>query len=92
MASQPAKQGRQPLLVLISDGRATAGTNADPVTEAEEAAAAVKRAKIDAVVIDAEDGPTRLGLARRLADVMGARYHTVPEQSAGSVAAAIRPS
>ena len=91
LAVQPGKQDHRPLLVLVSDGRATAGGD-DPVAAAEEAAAAVKRRNVDAVVIDAEDGPTRLGLARRLADIMGARYLTVPQLSAGALAAAVRPS
>jgi magnesium chelatase subunit D len=83
----------QPLLVLVTDGRATAGPDGvDPVEAAAEAAASVRRAGVGGVVIDAEDGPGRLGLARRLAEAMGARYLTVPELSATSVVDAVRRS
>jgi magnesium chelatase subunit D len=83
LAQHPADR---PLLVLISDGRATAGPDGqDPLVAAKEAAAEVRRRKVPAVVVDAEDGPTRLGLAAELADVMGARYLTLPQLSAASV-------
>ena len=74
----------EPLIVLVTDGRSTAGP--DPM----EAAAAVKRKGIAAAVIDAEDGHTRLGLARELAEAMGARCLTVPELDAGALTQAIR--
>ena len=63
------------LLVVVSDGRATAAPNGDdPVDAAVAAAGRVRAAGIPAVVVDAEEGPTVLGLARRLADAMGARH------------------
>jgi magnesium chelatase subunit D len=92
VATAPARAATyRPLLVLVTDGRATAGADgSDPVAAAQQSAAAVRRRGVDAVVVDAEDGPARLGLARRLADTMGARYLTVPELSAGSLDAAVR--
>ena len=76
----------RPLLVLVSDGRATAGPEGtDPLVAAKEAAAEVRRRNIPAVVVDAEDGHTRLGLAAELAQVMGARYLTLPQLSAATV-------
>jgi magnesium chelatase subunit D len=63
----------QPLLVVVTDGRHTEGP--DPA----HAAAAVKRRGVPAVVVDAEDSRARLGLARPLAEAMGARYLTLPE-------------
>ena len=77
MAKQHAGASHRPLLVLISDGRATAGDSA--VADAESAAAMVRQAGVPAVVVDAEEGPVRLGLARRLAELMGARYITIPQ-------------
>jgi magnesium chelatase subunit D len=70
----------RPLLVLVTDGRATAGpAGGDPVAAAEATADAVRRAGIEAVVVDVEPagstpGWVQLGLARRLATRMGARY------------------
>jgi magnesium chelatase subunit D len=73
----------QPLLVFVTDGRATSGPDGlDPIVAAQNEADAVRRRGVSAVVVDAEDGPTRLGLASQLADVMGARYLTLPELSA----------
>ena len=81
----------RPLLVLVSDGRATAAPEgADPVEAAHEAARAVRRRGIDAVVVDAEDGPTRLGLARSLAETMGGRYVALADLSAPALERAIR--
>jgi magnesium chelatase subunit D len=55
---------RRPLLVLVTDGRATAGP--DPLAVVAELGGAA------AVVVDCEAGPVRLGLARRLARALGA--------------------
>jgi magnesium chelatase subunit D len=84
VAERSRSDQHQPLLVLVTDGRTTAGP------EPFEAAAAVRRKGMAAVVIDAEDGPTRLGLAATIAEAMGARCLTVPELSAGALEQAIR--
>ncbi|GAB1641205.1 VWA domain-containing protein [Krasilnikovia sp. MM14-A1259] len=55
---------RRPLLVVVTDGRATSGP--DPVT------AAAALAGVATVVVDCESGPVRLGLARRLAASLAA--------------------
>jgi magnesium chelatase subunit D len=55
---------RRPLLVVVTDGRATSGP--DPVTVAPLLSG------VSAVVLDCESGPVRLGLARRLAAALGA--------------------
>ena len=74
----------RPLLVLVSDGRATtAPDGVDPHAAARAAAEHVRRARVDAVVVDAETGPTRLGLARELATVMSARYLPMSDLTAG---------
>jgi magnesium chelatase subunit D len=58
---------RRPLLVLLTDGRTTVGP--DP----RGAAAALRALGVASVVVDTEDGYVRLGMARTLAEVMGAR-------------------
>jgi magnesium chelatase subunit D len=58
---------RRPLLVLLTDGRATSGP--DP----RVAAAALRSLKVSSVVVDTEDGYVRLGMAGALAEAMGAR-------------------
>ena len=89
----------RPLLVLVSDGRATAAQGGlDPVQASLRAAAAVRRQGVSAVVVDAEGATMpggspagiRLGLARPLAEAMGARYLTVDDLSAETIADAVR--
>ena len=72
---------RRPVIVVVTDGRATsAGPDpaTDPTGVALTAAAEIAAAGIEALVVDAEDGDLRLGLARRLAEAMGAHYVAVP--------------
>ncbi|MCG5216129.1 magnesium chelatase subunit D family protein [Streptosporangium sp. KLBMP 9127] len=66
---------RRPLLVLVTDGRATAG--------GEVSRAAGLLLGTASVVVDCESGPVRLGLARRLAVLLGAP--AVPLEELGSV-------
>jgi magnesium chelatase subunit D len=61
------EQERRPLLVLLTDGRATAG--ADP----RGAASRLRRLGVASVVVDTEEGYVRLGMAHALANAMGAR-------------------
>ncbi len=76
----------RPLVVLVSDGRATAAAaGVDPMAAALDAAGRVRRRGVSAVVVDAEDGPTRLRLALPLAEAMGARYLTLAEMEAGGL-------
>jgi magnesium chelatase subunit D len=91
VALSAAGPTHRPLLVLFSDGRATAAADGlDPWQAAEAAAARVRKQGVDAVVVDAEGGGRRLGLARRLADAMGARYLGLSELSAGALEGALR--
>jgi magnesium chelatase subunit D len=55
---------RRPLLIVVTDGRATSGP--DPVTVAPALAG------VAIVVVDCESGPVRLGLAARLARALSA--------------------
>ena len=75
-----------PLLVLITDGRANFSQGGDPVEEALLAARRVAEARIPAVVIDTERQFISLGLAARLAQVMGAPCYRVEELRARSLA------
>ena len=81
----------RPLVVLVSDGRATAAPGgSDPVAAALDAAAEVRRRGVPALVVDVEDGTPRLGLAPELARRMGARCVSLPELSAGALGHALR--
>jgi magnesium chelatase subunit D len=62
---------RKPVVLLVTDGRANAG-GSDPVRAARSAAAALRRQGATLAVIDSEQGPARLGMARALAEAVGA--------------------
>jgi magnesium chelatase subunit D len=86
VCSEGPASGRVPLLVVVSDGRATAGPpGADPVVAAMEAAAAVRAAGVAGVVVDVEDGVTRLGLGRDLAAALRGRHLPVTDLDAGAL-------
>ncbi|MEU8171757.1 putative cobaltochelatase [Microbispora hainanensis] len=73
---------RRPLLVVVTDGRHTAGP--DPVT------AARRLSGVASVVVDCEHGPVRLGLAGRLAAALGGTAIRLEELAAGHLAAVVR--
>jgi magnesium chelatase subunit D len=91
VASGGASATHHPLLVLVSDGRATsAPAGCDPLTAALTAAEAVRRRRVPSVVVDAEDGPIRLGLAREIARAMGARHLPLAELTADNLRRTLR--
>ncbi|HEY4396388.1 MAG TPA: VWA domain-containing protein [Acidimicrobiia bacterium] len=92
LASSPSNSvsGHRPLIVLVTDGRATTAREGDPVAAARRAAMAVRMRGVEAVVVDAEDGTGRLGLAQEVAQEMGARYLRLAELSAGALEHALR--
>ncbi|MFE6645583.1 VWA domain-containing protein [Nocardioides sp. NPDC057772] len=73
----------RPLLVVVTDGRANSKAHGkDAVRRSQQAAAYVAGLGVTTVVIDSESGPMRLGLARRLAEHLGAEHVPVAEVSA----------
>ncbi|GAB88821.1 VWA domain-containing protein [Gordonia rhizosphera] len=62
---------RRPLLVVLTDGRATSGP--DAAIRARCAATEIGRKGVESVVVDCEQGMIRLGLAAELAVALGAR-------------------
>jgi magnesium chelatase subunit D len=67
---------RRPIVVLITDGRATG--DGDAVAQAKRAASALARTAATSIVVDAEEGPVRLGLAGVVARHLMAELVTVP--------------
>ncbi|MFF0753839.1 putative cobaltochelatase [Streptomyces sp. NPDC004267] len=80
---------RRPLLVVVTDGRATGG-GADPVALAARAARLHAADGTAAVVVDCESGPVRLGLAGNLARELGGTAVTLDELRADSIAGLVR--
>ncbi|MET7752733.1 VWA domain-containing protein, partial [Micromonospora sp. NPDC005367] len=64
---------RRPLVLVLTDGRATSGER--PLDRAARAAAVLAATGAPCVVVDCESGPVRLGLAHRLATQLGADRH-----------------
>jgi magnesium chelatase subunit D len=83
---------RRPLLVLLTDGRATvaARPGGDPVTDALRAAAMLGAEGVASIVVDCEAGPVRLGMAATLAAAAGAELVGVGELSAERVVGVVR--
>jgi magnesium chelatase subunit D len=73
---------RRPIVVAVTDGRATGGR--DAVAQAKRAAAALARTGATAIVVDAEEGPVRLGLAAEIAQHLGAELVTIPGLAASA--------
>ena len=74
---------QDPVMILITDGRATSSLNkgTNPVTDALEEAKQIGRRNIPVAVIDTESGFIKLGLAKKLAKAMGASYFQVDKIS-----------
>ncbi|RSM48333.1 putative cobaltochelatase [Amycolatopsis balhimycina DSM 5908] len=77
---------RRPLLVVVTDGRATSGP--DAVARAQAAAGLLTG--VTTVVMDCESGKMRLGLAADLAAHLGAEHVPLAGVAAESLADAVR--
>jgi magnesium chelatase subunit D len=75
---------RRPLLVVVTDGRHTAGG------EPDAAALRLRRDGIAAVVVDCETGPVRLGLAGVLAETLDAEHLSLGDLSVSALAGSVR--
>ncbi|MDX6355024.1 MAG: magnesium chelatase subunit, partial [Streptomyces sp.] len=79
---------RRPLLVVVTDGRATGGP--EPVALAARAARLLAASGAASVVVDCESGPVRLGLAAALAGELGGVAVTLRELRADTVSALVK--
>ncbi|MFJ8625346.1 putative cobaltochelatase [Kitasatospora sp. NPDC093550] len=79
---------RRPLLVVVTDGRATGGR--DALARSHRAAALFAAQGTASVVLDCESGPVRLGLARTLAGQLGGSAVSLDELRAEGVASLVR--
>ncbi|MEU7580758.1 putative cobaltochelatase [Streptomyces sp. NPDC041068] len=79
---------RRPLVVVVTDGRATGGV--EPVARAGRAARLFAAEGVASVVVDCETGHVRLGLARQLAGELGGTAVTLDELRADSIAGLVK--
>jgi magnesium chelatase subunit D len=81
---------RRPLLVVVTDGRATGARGGNSLAEALAAAGLLAATGTAAVVVDCESGPVRLGLAGALGTALGAQTLRLEELAADALAATVR--
>jgi magnesium chelatase subunit D len=79
MRERTREKERRPLILVLTDGRTTAGP--DP----RAAAAALRRLGVSSVVVDTEEGYVRLGMAAALAEALGARCLRLEELRADAL-------
>jgi len=79
---------RRPLLVVVTDGRATAGP--DAVARSRRVADHLAATGVASLVVDCEAGPMRLGLAATLAEHLRAEHVPLGEVSAAGLAGAVK--
>ncbi|MBB6172857.1 magnesium chelatase subunit D [Nocardiopsis mwathae] len=77
---------RRPLLVVVTDGRATHGA----LDDALRAGAWIGAQGVETVVVDCESGAVRLGLAGRLAAAMGGTAVRLEELGADALSGLVR--
>jgi magnesium chelatase subunit D len=82
---------RRPLVVLLTDGRATVATRPgnDPVDDACRAAGLLAADGAHTIVVDCESGFVRLGLAGKVARAAGTLPLTIDDLTAESLTAAV---
>ena len=79
---------RRPLLVVVTDGRATHGV--DPLGRAHRMAEHLAETGVGSIVVDCETGRFRLGLGERLAEHLLAEHVPLGEVSAEALTGVIR--
>ena len=82
----------EPILIVVTDGRANAVHEGekDPVAAAISIAEKIAKAKITSVVIDTESDFIKLGLAKKVAAAMQANYYTLQKLSKENIIHIVR--
>ena len=82
----------EPILILVTDGRANAieEKSGDPVESALKMAEKIRKAKITSVVIDTETDFIKLGVAKAVAKTMGATYYSLRSLSQEQILRIVR--
>ena len=82
----------EPILVLVTDGRANAveENGGDPIEAAVKMAENIRKAKITSVVIDTENDFIKLGVAKKVAQAMGASYYNLRQLSKEQILRIVR--
>lgn len=89
LAARRKQKDILPVIVLVSDGRATFGHGKNPFEESVCAGKAIADDKIKMIVINAEQDFIKLRLAQRLAEQTGADFYEMSELRADTIAMAV---
>ncbi|KQS69001.1 magnesium chelatase [Modestobacter sp. Leaf380] len=81
---------RRPLLVVVTDGRATGERGTDHLRQAHRAAGLLQAAGTASVVVDCESGYVRLGLAQTLGAHLGAQTLRLEELGAQQLVSTVK--
>lgn len=82
----------RPLLVLVTDGRATYGSTGQPVEEALDWGEALATLGVESIIIDTEQDFISLGIARQIAQKLDATYYSILNIDKETVIGAVRAS
>lgn len=77
----------EPVMVLVTDGRANTGADSgkDAVSNAIQAAGRIGDTKVHSLVIDTEQDYVKFGIASKIAQALGGSYYKLEELSAGNI-------
>ncbi len=78
-----------PVVVLVSDGRATYGRSSDPFGDAVEEGRALAADHIKTIIIDVEQDFIKLRLAEKLAKEINAEVYKISDLHAGTIISAL---
>ncbi len=81
---------RRPLLVVVTDGRATGARGGDHLGDARRAAGLLAAGGVASIVVDCESGPVRLGLAASLGAQLGGQTLRLEELGAEALSDVVR--
>ena len=81
---------RRPLLVVVTDGRATGPRGTDSLGDSRRAAGLLAAGGVAGIVVDCESGPVRLGLAASLGAALGAQTMRLEELGAEQLVRTVR--
>jgi len=81
-----------PVIVLVSDGRATFGRSKNALDDAMQSAKSIAADKIHSIVIDAEQDFIKLKLSLKIAETMNADYYKLEDLRADTLISAVSMS
>lgn len=89
-AARKKEKDLLPVVVLVTDGRATSGRTSRPFEDAVQAGKALTADHIKTLVIDAEQDFIKLKLAEKLAEEIDAEFFRISDLHAGAIVTAVQ--